>query len=456
MTTTDDPILRELSDADPAIGRGDADAGEADRVLRAVLSEDAPRRRRSQPTRRPWPTAALGAASVLVVAAVVVIVVAAGHRGGSSAAPATGHSVTLIYRLQPTPEVPKLTGAAIDHELAVIRGRLREQPVHSQVTRIGADKVSVALSSSHLTAAAAAQIELRIRSSDSLALYDWEANSMVPGGGTVASLLPGHNAAAFTISQGTASAAPGTADAGGVTLYQAVRLASTQPAAPASARLSRLGAQYYAFGTPGSRACATAAADRGTAPLAGDHCYLAGPASTRSELESKLPRGVTAPGGTVLRLPQGIVVLQASNQTGIGVGAPAARFFVLRDRVGVSGAQIIDPRVSSDGGYPSVEFAFTPVGRRAFQSVTATIAHRGQTVSSGTTHVFQHFAAELNGRLLAVPQIDFEKYPSGVIESARLNEAAITTVSRQQARQIVTRLRLGTLPLALDLIGQRG
>jgi hypothetical protein len=163
-------------------------------------------------------------------------------------------------------------------------------------------------------------------------------------------------------------------------------------------------------------------ADRGTVPLAGDHCYLAGPASTPGELRSELPRGVAASAGTVPKLPQGIVVLQASNQSGIAVAAPAARFFVLRDRVALSGAQIIDPRVSSDGGYPRVEFGFTPVGRRAFQSVTATIAHRGQTVSSGTADVFQHFAVELDGRLLAAPQIDFVKYPDGVIESARLTK----------------------------------
>lgn len=88
--TTDDPVLRELSDADPAIGHTDADAGEAERVLRAALSDGAPRPRGSRPPRRAWLTAALGAVSVLVVAAVVVIAVGAGHRGGSSAAPGAG------------------------------------------------------------------------------------------------------------------------------------------------------------------------------------------------------------------------------------------------------------------------------------------------------------------------------------------------------------------------------
>jgi hypothetical protein len=457
--TTDDPILRELSDADPALGHTDPDVDETERVLRYALSDGEPRRqapRSSRPTRRPWLTAALGTLSVLIVAAIVVIVVGAGHRGGSSAAPSSAHSVTLIYRLAPTPQAPKLTGKAIDRELALIRDRLRGQPVDSQVTRVGADEIKVAFSSAHLSAAAATRIQLRVSASDSLQFYDWEANALLPHGRTVASALPGSNPLAFTISQGTSSVAPGAADAGGVTLYQAVKLAASQVAAPASATLSRLGPEYFSFGAPGSRACATATADRGTVPLAGAHCYLAGPASTPSELGSELPRGVTASAGTVLKVPQGIVVLQASNQSGIAIGAPAARFFVLRDRVALSSAQIVHPRVSSDGGYPSVQFAFTPRGLRAFQSLTATIAHRGQIVSSSADHVFQHFAVQLDGTLLPVPQIDFTKYPDGVVETARVNGGVIAADSRQQARQIVTGQRLGTLPLTLELVGKRG
>ncbi len=455
--TTDDPILRELSDADPALGHPDADASETERVLRYALSDGGPRRhapRGSRPTRRPWLTATLGAVSVLVVAAIVVVVVGAGHRGGSSAAPGPGHSVTLIYRLAPTPRPPKLTGKAIDHELALIRDRLRGQPVRSQVTRVGSDEIGVTFSSSHLSEAAVARIELRVGASDSLQFYDWEANALLPSGATVASGLRPRKSSAIMLSQGTGEAPPGTAEAGGMTLYQAVKLASSQSAAPAAPKLSRLGPEYYSFGASRSRACATAALDRGTVPLLGENCYLAGPATTRSALRSELPRGVPASAAIVLRLPQGLVVVQASNQSGIGIGAAAARFFVLRDRVAVSGAQLIDPRASSEAGQPVVQFGFTSRGAKAFQSSTATISKRGETVSSGDAPLFQHFAVTFDGTLLTVPQIDFEKYPDGVVETGGRNGADIFAGSAQQTRRVVNALRLGPLPLTLQLVLQ--
>ena len=335
----------------------------------------------------------------------------------------------------------------------MIGERLRRLGTRSRVMRVGADEIKITVSTTQ-PGAAAAVVETQIAATDSVQLYDWEANALLASGRTVVSAGVNHPRAG-TLSQGTGEDPPGTAVAGGVTLYQAVKLAASRPAAPTSPALSRRGPEYFSFGAPGSRGCATAAADLGAVPVADDHCYLAGPASTASELRSELPRGVSAADQTVLKVPQGIVVLQATNQSGIGIGAAAARFFVLRDRVAVSGAQVLDPRNGSDAGYPNVQFAFTPLGRREFQSMTATIAHRGQMASSGPVHVFEHFAIVLDGRLLAVPQIDFTKYPDGVIETSQNDNAEIPTVSRQQAEQIVTQLRLGPLPLALHLVSAR-
>lgn len=456
--TTDDPILRELSAADPAIGHADAGPGETERVLRQVLSDGAPSPHGPQggrPTRRPWLTVALGTLSVLVVAAVVVVALGAGDRGGLSVTPAAGRSLTLTYRVQPTPQAPRLTSEAIDHELALLRERLRGLGARSRVVRVGADEIKVAVSTPHPSAAAAAVVELQIAASDSVQFYDWEANVLLPGGRTVASTLSSRQATALTLSQGTESDPPGTAEAGGVTLYRAVKVASSLPAAPTTASLSRLGPEYFSFGAPGSQACATAEADRGAVPLAGQPCYLAGPESSASALRFALPHGVSASDGKVLKVPQGVVVVQASNQNAIAVGAQTARFFVLRDRAALSGAQIVGPHAVVQNGEPEVQFAFTPSGGNQFQSLTATIAHRGQIVSSGVTHLFQHFAVELDGRLLAVPQIDFARYPDGVVETGQTMEAAIPANSIQQATQVVTQLRLGPLPLALHLVSEQ-
>jgi hypothetical protein len=455
--TTDDPILRELSDADPAIGHADAGPGEAERVLRQVLSDGAPSRHRPQgarPTRRPWLTVALGTLSVLVVAAVVVVALGVGHRGGVSVTPAAGRSLTLTYRVQPTPQAPRLTGGAIDHELALIRERLRGLGARSRVMRVGADEIMVAVSTPHPSAAAAV-VELTIAASDSVQFYDWEANVLLPGGQTVANQLSTHQATALTLSQGTASEPPGTADAGGVTLYQAVKVASTLPPAPTTASLSRLGPEYFSFGAPGSQACATAEADRSAVPLAGQSCYLAGPESSASALRFALPHGVSASDGKVLKVPQGVAVLQASNQNASAVGAQTARFFVLRDRAALTGAQISNEHAVVQNGEPEVQFAFTESGGEQFQSLTATIAHRGQIVSSGANHLFQHFAVAFDGRLLSVPEIDFTRYPDGVVETGHMIDAAILANSSQQAKQVATQLRLGPLPLALHLVSVR-
>jgi hypothetical protein len=435
-----------------------SDAALISRISRALEPEIAgpPKRepRRSGPSRRPWRTVGLGTLSVLVVAAVVVIAVGVGHRGGSSPAARPGHSVTLVYRMAPTPQMPRLTDAAIDRELSLIRGRLRGQSVKSQVTRVSADEIKVMFSSPHLNQATAALIERRVTASDSIQFYDWEANALLPNGKTVANALPAHTPRALTISQGTTTVPPGLASAGGMTLYEAAKLAARQAAAPTSGTLSRLGAEYFAFGAPGSRACATAATVRGLVSPAGTHCYLAGPASTPTELQSELPHGVPKSDGILLTIPQGTVVLQSQGQGDIGVSAPAARFFVLRDRVALSGAQLTNPHVGHEAGEPVVQFGFTARGAKAFQSVTSTLAHRGQIVSDGPDHLFQHFAVALNGTLLTVPRIDFTKYPDGVVETKSQAGAEIFAGTLQQARQIVTQLRLGALPLTLDLVSQ--
>jgi hypothetical protein len=63
--------------------------------------------------------------------------------------------------------------------------------------------------------------------------YDWEANALTPNGKPVASQLQTQDRTALRISQGTSGMAPGDPGSGGLPLYQAVKLASKQPAAPA-------------------------------------------------------------------------------------------------------------------------------------------------------------------------------------------------------------------------------
>jgi SecD/SecF fusion protein len=91
---------------------------------------------------------------------------------------------------------------------------------------------------------------------------------------------------------------------------------------------------------------------------------------------------------------------------------------------------------------------------RKFQSLTRTIAHRGQAASDPARPLLQHFAVALGNLLITVPSIDFDGYPNGVSGSAG---AQITGgFTGQSARDLATLLRDGALPLALKLMSVSG
>ena len=376
VMTTDDPVLKEITDANP-VALTTTNAAEAERVLRRVLADDHTNPRTSAAEkgagRRPW-AIALGTLSVLVVAVVVVIAVTVVHHGSSVSTPAAGgRSVTLVYRVQPTVRAPRVTRAAINREVAVIHARLAGEPVHAVVRPLGADEIRLGLSGPHLTNGQLSLIEQRATATGSLVFYDWEADALLPNGNTVASQLPSHDPRALKISQGDETTPPG-GTVGSMTLYQAVTVASRQPAATGG---SRLGPAYYLFGAPGSEACATVAADRQTRPIGGAHCYLSGPVSDPS-LPSLLPPGVQPSDGTWVKVPQGTVVLSgALNQSGV----TSSRFFALRDDVALTNADIAHARLGKLAGADAVELRLTKQGAAAFQNLTSEIAHRGQQVS---------------------------------------------------------------------------
>ncbi|MGH2856006.1 MAG: SecDF P1 head subdomain-containing protein [Solirubrobacteraceae bacterium] len=442
----DDPILIEVAAADPAGDRspgGEAERAQARRILARVLSEP-------PPARRSWRRRGAGALApviaVLVALAVVVAIVRIGTAGSGS--PAGGPaSLTLVLRALPTPQVPVVTSAALGREAEMLNARLRSVGSNFRVTRAGRDRLTVVLHG-RAAAAPAQTIDLLTRPAQ-LELYDWEANVLMPNGQTVADQLRSGSRAATLISQGTNRGA-GMPGAGGLSLYDAVSLASKQPVARADAARTRSGPDYYLFGAPGSSACAAAASANGTIAARGQRCLLAGPSATLAGLDAGLPDGVSASEGQLLTVPQGTVVLQAMNVSGAAVSRfePSARFYVLRDRVSLTGADIVDPRPSVDaGGNPDVQFRFKADGELKFQRVTAALSHRAEAVSLDGRMLDQHFAIAIDNQLLTVPQIDFRAYPDGIIGGGG---ADITGgLTRNSARALARELRLGALPLAL-------
>jgi SecD/SecF fusion protein len=377
--------------------------------------------------------------------------------------------VQLVYQGEPSGTSKSVTTTQLNQAVNIMRSRVDQLGVSQpEIQTSGGNQISVGLPDvSNINRA-----ENEVGTTGQLYFYDWEANALTPPGGqTVASELVNGNEAALEISQGS-GAGPGLPGGGSTPLYQAVEFAAKQPTATYP-RMSRVGPQYYLFGAPGSAACTAAAKYYATTVVQGQHCLLAGPdnetnpSTTRQQairdLYEGLPPGVTqaeaASQGQVLVVPQGITVLQAANESAgdqVKFTSPTAQFFVLRDDVALTGNDITNPTESTDqSGSPDVQFGFTGSGQNAFQSVTATIAHRGANVSLGGNKYPQHFAVALGGvqnQLITVPQIDYTQYPDGIIGGGGADITGGFT--SQSASDLASELRSGALPVNLKLISE--
>jgi SecD/SecF fusion protein len=388
---------------------------------------------------------------MLVVAAVAVVFLSIHSRTPTGAGSRGGFQ--LVFRAEPTPEVPRIDSAAMGRTVQIVRQHLAALVPTARVSSAG-DELVVRVGSPASTSPG--EVGALAAESGRLVFYDWEANVLLRPGESVASRLERQDPTALTVSQGIGSAAPGSPGADSLSLYGAVRLAAAQPK-QVSADNSRRGPEYFMFGAPGSAACAAAGQYYGTGAGARGHCYLAGPEATISELNAALPRGVNASAGETLAVKQGTVVLEAIPPNFSHEPAwsdPTAQFYVLKDHVALFGNEITHPQASTDqSGAPDVAFGFTGRGGNEFQRVTSQIAHRGDLVSGPGQTLNQHFAVALDTQLIAVPSIDFKIYPDGVSGSNGGDVTAGFTV--RSARQLAAELRLGALPVNLKLIASR-
>lgn len=338
--------------------------------------------------------------------------------------------VELVYQGQPTPEVPRITPEDVDRAVDIIRDRVDQLGVgEPEIVRAGRDQISVGLPSVQNIERAKAQVGTPAQ----LHFFDWEANVLTPEGRFVAPQLASLEPDASRISQGAGDASQGQ------TLYDAVKLASRQRAGADSRTGSRTGTAYYLF-------------DR-------EHRYLAGPEKSEADLLSAIDRTSLPPGSSVLGVPQGWVVLQAVTRNAgeeVEPRDPSARFYVLRDNVALSGKDIKDPTQGFDElQRPDVQFRFTNKGKTAFHDITRTIAQRGQELMlPGTVkeNVLQHFAVELDGKLISVATIDPTDLPDGIDGTNGATIQGGFTI--QSAQDLANLLKLGALPIGLELISQ--
>src|SRR5579884_4008441 len=305
--------------------------------------------------------------------------------------------VQLVYQGRPTAQTPKVTQAALQRAVDTMNQRVNQLGVSEpSISTQGNDQISVGLPDVQNTARA----ERLVGSTDRLQFYDWEANAITSTGKRVAGLLTTQDPEAVRISQGSQTVPPGNPGAGSMPLYTAAKLAAKQPSQPRSGSLARLGPEYFAFGKPGSQACALAGRHYRVTEVVGQNCMLAAaPEDNLSDLASVLPPGVSLSmkGVQTVVVPQGWVVLQAVPSGGFSHElpwySPTAQYFVLRDHVALFGNEITNPQQATDAtGQPDVQFGFTGKGAAAFQQVTAQIAHRGDLASGLGQNQDQHFA----------------------------------------------------------------
>ena len=218
-----------------------------------------------------------------------VLALFVGIRVGVSAGSAVkGSGVRIVFDASALDPRFSLS-ASMRRSVEILRQRLDSAFPGVQVSRAG-DRIVVVLKDAP-GASRARVIALAVPAR--FAIYDWEANMLTRNGTTVARQLRRPIPAALQISQGTDFAPPGDPGAGSLSLYEAVKLASRQPARK-SPDNSRPWREYYMFGAPGSPACAAAARrSEGSSAKPGLHCLLSGPDSDRQELLGGLPAGVT-------------------------------------------------------------------------------------------------------------------------------------------------------------------
>lgn len=338
--------------------------------------------------------------------------------------------VELVYQGEPTPQVPKVTPEALDRSVDIIRERVDQLGVgEPEIQRSGQDQISVGLPDVQNIERAKNQVGTPAQ----LYFYDWEATALTPDGKTVAPQLDAQTPDATRISQGAGD--PGQ----GQTLYDAVTLAAKQKPAPTDTGGSRRGPAYYLFDA--------------------QHRYLAGPERSQKDLLSAIDKRALPKGSGVIAVPQGWVVLQAvasSANAKVATGDPTARFYVLKDRVALSGQDIKDPQQGfNPQQQPDVEFQFNSAGKKAFHDTTRTIAQRGlhlQLPGVAPQSVLQHFAVALDGKLISVASIDPQQLPDGIDgENGAVIEGGFTI---QSAQDLANLLKLGALPIELKLISE--
>ncbi len=349
--------------------------------------------------------------------------------------------VELVYQGKPTPQ-SKVTPESLERAIDIMRTRVDQLGVaQPEIQRSGGDEIDVALPD--VSNATRAQEE--VGRTAQLQFYDWEPNVIGPNGQKAGA------------SEGTVTGDSTSTGAGGVTAglpeYQAVlRAAKRAPilrradttwgpgCTPAQVKECIYGS-WYLLDTAHEK-------------------VVRGPEETEHNLYSDLPKQPAGAKLKAVRVNPGTVLVQAHPvESAAGkISNPSPNsWYVLNDEPVLSGSDITNPTQSNDEstGQPDVTFGFDSHGKTVFERVTKAIAHRGQEAQlPGISHeaALQHFAVVLDGQLITVPSIDFNKYPEGIDASTGSEISGGFTLT--SAQNLANELQSGALPIKLVLISR--
>ncbi len=335
----------------------------------------------------------------------------------------------LVYQGRPSPQVPDVTPEDIDRSIEIIRERVDSLGVSEpEISRVGQDQIAIGLPNVSNADRATEQIGTTAQ----LFLYDFEPNVIPPNPD-----IPNPEERPYN------------------RLIDAVEAAAKEPEV-SKEQCEKQGCTasddtYYLF-------------DDNTLEPIGE------PSEVKADLYANLPSGIDRADTRVIAVPRGTVVLESKPDDDpatedVDESDAPSQFFVLKDKPGLSGDQITDPKPGTDQfSQPTVDFNFTEGGQEAFAAVTADIAQRGADecfaatgspcggISSAEAEQFSgSFAIVLDGELVSKPIINFVDNPNGI--DGRTG-AQISGVTAQEAQDLAEVLKIGALPIKLALISQ--
>jgi SecD/SecF fusion protein len=337
--------------------------------------------------------------------------------------------VQLVYHAEPTAQ-QKVDADAMQRSIDLMQQRVNQFGVsEAEINQAGSDQIEVGLPGVKDADRAAQQVG----STAQLFFYDWEAN-----------LLDDKCKTTPDVNANTRQPTLG--------LYAAVKAASkctsvgVGPDGPTNPNDQKFDGgpsqaaakpRYYAFNK------------KTHAPYAGGQTF-----DSQKAAEEALNPAQKA-NVEVVEVPAGVLVLR--DQKADAKSPPPDRWWVLRDRPGLSGTDIKNPEQGFDqsvNNEPNVTFNFTSKGRKAFHDITRTVAQRGQDNALGGNPVStsQHFAIALDNELVSAPYINWRENSDGIDGSTGAQISGSFTI--QSAQDLAKILKIGALPLKLSLVSR--